>query len=40
MHKTVTGVENLNTLLQQAKPGGSGVVEVRFGDRVFRCRDR
>lgn len=41
MHKTVTGVENLNTLLQQAlNPGGSGVVEVRFGDRVFRCRDK
>ncbi|NLC53149.1 MAG: ATP-dependent RecD-like DNA helicase [Firmicutes bacterium] len=41
MRKTITGVENLNTLLQQAlNPGGGGAVEVRFGERVFRRRDK
>lgn len=41
MRKTTTGVENLNTLLQQAlNPGGGAGAEVRFGERVFRRRDK
>lgn len=41
MRKTITGVDNLNTLLQQAlNPRAGAAVEVRFGERVFRRRDK
>ncbi|NLM36807.1 MAG: ATP-dependent RecD-like DNA helicase [Firmicutes bacterium] len=41
MRRTITGVDNLNTLLQQTlNPGGGATAEVRFGDRVFRRRDK
>ena len=41
MRKTVTGVENLNLLLQEAlNPRGGQALEIRYGDRVFRPRDK
>jgi exodeoxyribonuclease V alpha subunit len=41
LRKTITGVENLNLLLQEALNPRSGQgSELRYGDRVFRPRDK
>ncbi len=41
MRKTLTGVENLNLLLQEAlNPRCGNAPEIRFGERVFRPRDK
>jgi len=41
MHRGAAGAGNLNTVLQEAlTPGGDGVLEKRFGGRVFRIGDK
>jgi exodeoxyribonuclease V alpha subunit len=41
MHRGAAGAGNLNQLLQDAlTPGGDGVVEKRYGGRVFRVGDK
>jgi exodeoxyribonuclease V alpha subunit len=41
MHRGAAGAGNLNQLLQEAlTPGGDGIVEKRFGGRVFRVGDK
>lgn len=41
MRKTLTGVDNLNLLLQEAlNPRSGNTPEIRFGERVFRPRDK
>ncbi|HEY8392436.1 MAG TPA: ATP-dependent RecD-like DNA helicase [Capillibacterium sp.] len=41
MRKTLTGVDNLNLLLQEAlNPRSDNGPEIRYGERVFRPRDK
>ena len=41
MHRGAAGAGNLNTVLQEAlTPGGDGILEKRFGGRVFRIGDK